>query len=225
VHERQQQVQAGQVERPAEATFAHVVTHYLAFKAAKHSLANDRQILEKQLLPAFGAGLPIRQLTTQLIAAYEERRTAELSCRKTTVSDWTLRNELAVLRHLLRLAHRRYSYLDRVPDIDMPKAPKGRTRFLNEEELERLLAACASSKNPHLSAIVVLAVNTGKRKSEILNLKWEHVNLDKDFGFNAGVTLYDTKNGEDRGVPLNTAAIAALQSVEPDPENRTGPGV
>ena len=135
VHERQEQIQAGQVERPADATFSQVVNHYLKFKAGKRSLANDRHILEKQLVPAFGAGLPIRQLTTQMIAAYEERRKAELSCRKTKVSDWTLRNELTVLRHLLRLPHRRWGYLDRVPVIEMPKAPKGRTRFLNEEEM------------------------------------------------------------------------------------------
>ena len=104
----------------------------------------------------------------------------------------------------------------------MPKAPKERTRFLTEDEITRLLKACAQSRNRYLPAIVTLAINTGMRKSEILGLTWERVELDKDLGFNARITLYDTKNGEPRGVPLNKAAIAALTALEPDSEKRAG---
>ena len=60
------------------------------------------------------------------------------------------------------------------------------------------------------------------RKSEILGLKWERIDLAKDLGFNARITLYDTKNGEPRGVPLSRAAIAALTALEPDPDKREG---
>ena len=142
------------------------------------------------------------------IADYEERRITE-------VGAWTVRNELTILRHLLRLAHRKWGYLDRVPDIELPKAPKGRTRFLNEDEITRLLAACAKSKNGHLLAIVKVAINTGMRKSEILGLTWERVDLAKDLGLNARITLYDTKNGEPRGVPLNKDAVAVLSEIGP----------
>jgi integrase len=60
------------------------------------------------------------------------------------------------------------------------------------------------------------------RKSEILGLQWERVDLAKDMGFNARITLYDTKNGEPRGVPLNKDAISALIAVEPDADKRVG---
>jgi len=135
---------------------------------------------------------------------------------------YTVRNDLACLRHLLRLAHKKWGYLDRVPEIEMPKAPKGRTRFLSEAEILRLLEACSQSKNQHLRAIVTLAINTGMRKGEIMGLSWERIDLTRDLGFGATLTLYDTKNGEPRGVPLNTQAIAALASVEPDPAKRMG---
>jgi hypothetical protein len=79
LHERQQQVQSGRIERPAMVTFGEVVNHYLKFKAGKQSLANHRHISEKQLLPAFGSKLSIRKLTTHMIAAYEERRMTEVS--------------------------------------------------------------------------------------------------------------------------------------------------
>lgn len=215
--ERLQQIGAGQTDRPIEATFSQTVERYLKFKAdhGKRSLHEDTRILEKQLLPAFGVGLLIRQLTAEKISAYEEQRI-------TQVSPWTVRNELTVLRHLLRLAHRKWSYLDKVPEIELPPAPRGRTRFLSEEEITRLFQACAQSKNKHLPAIITLAIHTGMRKGEILGLRWERVELDKDLGFNAHIRLYDTKNGEARGVPLNQAALAALTVLEPDPVKRQG---
>lgn len=121
--ERQQQIRAGEIERSVSVTLGAAVERYLKFKAdhGKRSLGEDKRILEKQILPAFGAGLLLRQLSAEKIAFYEERRIQE-------VSAWTVRNELTVLRHLLRLAHRKWTYLDRVPDIELPKAPRGRTR-------------------------------------------------------------------------------------------------
>jgi hypothetical protein len=102
--ERQQDVQAGKCDRPANVTLSQAVERYLMVKAGKRSLENDRFTFSKQLLPHFGAGLPIRQLTVEKIAAFEERRMTE-------VSVYTVRNELACLRHLLRLAHKKWGYL------------------------------------------------------------------------------------------------------------------
>lgn len=78
-----------------DVTFGYVAERYLKFKSdhGKRSFHQDKWILEKQLLPAFGAGLPIRQLSAEKIAAYEERRITE-------VSTWTVRNDLTILRHL-----------------------------------------------------------------------------------------------------------------------------
>jgi integrase len=104
----------------------------------------------------------------------------------------------------------------------MPKAPEGRTRYLTQDEITRLLQACSQSKNKHLQAIVILAINTGMRKGEIMQLEWERVELDKDLGFNASIRLYHTKNGKPRGIHLNKQALAALVSVEPDPARRVG---
>lgn len=215
--ERQEEIQAGRLERRQTARFSEVTDRYLQYKSdhGKRSLQEDVRTIKRQLLPFFGAGLPIRQLTAEKIADFEERRITEVSVS-------TVRNELAYLRHLLRLAQKKWGYLDRVPEIELPKAPEGRTRFLNQEEIGRLVDACRQSKNMHLPAIVILAINTGMRKGEILKLEWERIEMDKDLGFNAHIRLYDTKNGKPRGVPLNKQAIEALMSVEPDPARRMG---
>jgi hypothetical protein len=74
--ERQQQIRGGQTGRPLEVTLGQAVEHYLKFKGdrGKRSLHNDKHIFEKQLLPYFGTGLPLRQLSAEKIAGYEEQR-------------------------------------------------------------------------------------------------------------------------------------------------------
>jgi integrase len=145
----------------------------------------------------------------KLIAQYERRRVGQ-------VSAFTVRNELTVLRHMLRLA-KRWGYLDQVPDIQLPKKPDDRQRYLEQDELARLLTASAKSKNPYLHAIVTLAVNTGMRKGELLGLEWERINLST-----SGITLYRTESGKPRGVPINQAVYDALVRLEPELERRVG---
>ena len=50
------------------------------------------------------------------------------------------------------------------------KEPRGRVRFLSDEERQRLLDACTTSKNKSLYTIVVLALATGGRRQELLSL-------------------------------------------------------
>jgi hypothetical protein len=56
--ERQQQIRAGEADRSVSVTLGAVVERYLTFKAdhGKRSLHEDKRILEKQILPAFGGG-------------------------------------------------------------------------------------------------------------------------------------------------------------------------
>jgi len=125
-------------------------------------------------------------------------------------------NELAVLKHMLRRG-RRLGYLDVVPDIDMPTVPTGRTRYLDADELARLLAACGESRNRYLPAIVVIAIHTGMRKGEILGLTWERVNVST-----STIALYKTKSGKPRGVPINGEVYDALVGIEPVAARRRG---
>ena len=197
-------------------TLGELATEYLRYKEerGKRSLRDDRRILNTQILPTFGASLPVRKLNGNVIAQYERRRGGQ-------VSAYTVANELTVLRHMLRLA-KRWGYVDQVPDVDMPKKPEGRLRYLDDDEIARLLKACAESKNPDLGPAVVLVLNTGMRKEELLGLTWARVDLVADFGLSALLTLYKTKSGKPRGIPLNTDAIAALEAIQGDAAKRHG---
>jgi integrase len=77
-----------------------------------------------------------------------------------------------------------------------------RLRYLSKEECQELANNC----EPHLKPIIITALNTGMRKGEILNLKWEQVDLKHGF-----ILLDITKNGERREIPINSTLSALLK--------------
>ena len=85
------------------------------------------------------------------------------------------------------------------------KGEKSRDRYLKQDEFNRLLASC----NSYLRNIVIIAVYSGMRKSEILNLKWEQVDLE-----NKIISLYKTKNGENRKVYINSVLYNTLSVMD-----------
>jgi integrase len=123
----------------------------------------------------------------------------------------TVNREMTVLKHMLSRAFR-WEHLgaNRVDGLKPLREPSGRTRFLSLEEIERLLAACEDSLSPCLRSFVVVALNTGMRRNEILGLTRKSVDW-----ANRVATLADTKNGEARYVYLNDAALDALRSLTP----------
>ncbi|MGM0575081.1 MAG: tyrosine-type recombinase/integrase [Myxococcota bacterium] len=106
---------------------------------------------------------------------------------------------LAALSHALTVAVKEWGWLDSNPmaKVRKPREPRGRVRYLSDEERDRLLRACADSRNPYLYPVVVLALSTGMRKGEVMGLRWRDVDLER-----GRVVLHETKNGERRVVPL-----------------------
>jgi integrase len=93
-------------------------------------------------------------------------------------------------------------------DVSKPKASRGRVRFLSAEERESLLKACKDSPSKALYPVVVIALATGARLSEITHLRWQDIDLQK-----AVIRLEETKNGERRSVPLATPALRIFQDL------------
>lgn len=88
---------------------------------------------------------------------------------------------------------------------------KSRTRWLDEEELERLMAAVQVEEDPHVRAIVPLLVLTGLRKRELLSARWEDVDLDR-----GEIRLPETKTGEDKDEEIRLlppGAVAILREL------------
>jgi integrase len=79
-------------------------------------------------------------------------------------------------------------------------------RILSPEEEQRLLDCCT----PALAPLVVTALHTGLRASELLSLTW----ADVDFRRHAvTVRAAYAKNGESRSVPMNAVLLSTLKAV------------
>ena len=136
------------------------------------------------------------------IAAYRDKRAVD------GASPNTIRLELALISHLFTVAVKEWGMgglVNPVQQIRKPKLPHGRDRRLRPGELDRILSASGS---PSLSAIVLFAIETAMRRSEIAGMTWDRVDLKKKT-----VSLHDTKNGDKRIVPLSPEAVRILSAL------------
>ena len=188
-------------------TLAQASERYLATKARKRSLRDDTRITA-QLSEFFSKDTPIADITASRIADYKAKRLAsvrKIGEAERPLAAGTVNRALALLRHLLRLAHEEWEVLQSVPRIRLEKEPQGRLRWITPEEAQRLLAACRQSRTAGLADLVEFSLFTGLRQSEALGLTWDRVDRAR------GVILLDvTKSGKRREVPLNVEADAVL---------------
>lgn len=115
---------------------------------------------------------------------------------------------LAALSSALSYGTKELGWIEVNPLVRVRKysESKGRVRYLSEDELPRLLAACTTSDSPHLLLAVCLALSTGARKSEVLGLCWAQVDLKAQTAL-----LGDTKNGDARALPIVGTALQLLK--------------
>lgn len=99
---------------------------------------------------------------------------------------------------------------DKNPTRGVARKPlnNARERFLSAEEAARLRDAVAVSNNTQLKHIVGLLLLTGARLRELLDAKWENVNVERKSWL-----IPTSKTGKPRHVPLSTAALAIIANL------------
>lgn len=121
----------------------------------------------------------------------------------------TVRKELFMLSKILKFGESECGIVlprgNPVSKVRKPAEGRSRDRRLTDQEWTELEKECQASRNPYLWAAVQIAVHTGMRQGEILGLEWADVDLKRKF-----VQLRDTKNGEDRAVPLAPEALTVF---------------
>ncbi|MGN7956699.1 site-specific integrase [Agrobacterium tumefaciens] len=140
-------------------------------------------------------------LSQQDIASFRDERLQ-------TVAPSTTVRELAILSHVLEVAMRDWGLplaKNVVKLVRRPVIRNERSRRLTGNEEQRLLDACDGGKIPFFKTLLILAIETGMRRGEILGMRW------CDFSHNRRViSLTMTKNGSGRQVPLSQRAFDAL---------------
>lgn len=154
--------------------------------------------------------LPLKDITPALVTEFRDKLMHEENNGKKRASATVLKY-LVTLSHILSVCINEWQSLEFNPvsKISKPSLPKGRTRFLDDEERLSLIEACQSSMNPYLYTIVILGISTGMRRSEILNLKWPDIDFERE-----RLVLKETKNGEVRVLPLVGLALQLIKELE-----------
>jgi integrase len=137
-------------------------------------------------------------------AAYRDER---LKAIKPT----TLKRELSPLHNLFTVARDEWGLPLRENPLDKVRVrspQQRRERRLKGGELDRLVAAAKSCRSASILPIILLAVETGMRRSEIINLRWEHVDREA-----RSLLIPHAKNGHARILPLTRVAEGILHSV------------
>jgi integrase len=166
----------------------------------RHSKVNNKAWRKSDLnnihiLKQYFSQKLLSEITPFLVDKFKGDRSRHI-IRDRMIKPATVNRNLQCLKSMFNKAivWERYSGENPVKSVKLFKENNKRTRFLEKEEIVRLLSNCQS----HLRPIVVVALNTGMRRGEILNLKWQHVDFKRNI-----IHLYNTKNGEKREIPIN----------------------
>lgn len=153
----------------------------------------------KAILPHFG------KLRPDQIGLQHCRDYANLRDRQGK-SQGTIHTELGHLRSALRFAERS-KIIDRAPHIWRPEKPAPKERFLDRDEIGRLLESCSA---PHIQLAVALLLGTAARVGAILDLEWSRVDFERS---HINLRLDDAATRKGRAVvPMNGMTRAALQT-------------
>lgn len=146
---------------------------------------------------------PLSYLDSSDFDGYIAQRKAEGAAHN------SIRLELALLSAMFTKARKKW----RIPvnnfvhDVEKPDVPDGRERRLLGDEEERLLASARLSRSPALELLIVLAIETGMRAGNLVELRWEQVDFEQKTIF-----VKRTKNDTSLTVPLSAAAESALRA-------------
>ena len=179
-----------EMKKPARVLFSELGQKVLDYaKDRKRCFKKVYLPVMKHLVAAFGDRY-LHEITVTHINAYQSER-------KNSVCLTTVNKEVGILRRCFNLAIQwNLAQNNPVKGIEFFKVPKTRIRFLTVEEISRILQSCEG----YIKDIVLTALHTGGRKSEILGLKWDNIDFD-----NRLVVFERTKNDDVRQIPMTDA--------------------
>ena len=171
---------------------------------------------QSSILDWWDAELGNRKLSTLRKADFAEarRELQKLPKKKGegTITPATVNRRMALISRILTECVREWYYMEVNPaQIGSLREDNERECVLTAEERQKLLAACANTDQPALVPFVLCAMASGARAGELQGLRWRDIDLEKGIA-----RLYDTKNTDNRVVPIQGRALVALKQYQRD---------
>lgn len=203
-------------------TFEECCIRWIREKEHKRSLDDDKTKIEYFLRHLSGRDISTitadqvheavsKMVNRKHIQVWESRRDAAIRRGKEPppyvekpVSQATKSQHLSFMRSLFKAAANDWGWIKAAPVIKTKKPISKRTRWLTRDEAERLIDCIPESIKP----LVIFALATGLRRSNIIDLEWQQVDMQRKV---AWVNPENAKAGKAIGVALNDTACRVLR--------------
>jgi integrase len=190
--------------------FESFADEFLELYAKQNKRSWKRDAISLKNLKRYFQGKTLQEIGPEQVERFKAQRKTDFVSRfkatkKTPISPTTINRELACLKTLFSKAVE-WGRIekDTVRAVKKFRENNARERILSAEEARRLVEAAAKSIRP----VLIIALNTGMRKNEILSLKWANVDFLRGY-----VLIEDSKSGKPRKIPMNGAVSSALMAL------------
>jgi integrase len=170
---------------------------YIELYAKNNNVAWKRSIVPNMnALKRFFTGKLLTEIDPHLIEKFKVERIKEVSPAATN-------RALTLLKSMFNRATEwdKFDGANPVTKVKFFREDNHKLRYLDKDEIKRLVENCEDMLRP----LIIVAVNTGLRKAELFNLKWQDIDIN-----NGTIHLLRTKNGEKREIPMNEAVKTVI---------------
>lgn len=157
----------------------------------------DRDRKRLEWFAQYMDGLPLCEISREII---DKLRT--LKARESSPS--TANRSMALVRMILRKAHREWDWLDKAPVVPMYRVERTEPRFLTPSQFLRLRKELPK----HLKDLAEFSVETGLRMRNATHLTWDQVDLKRGLLI---IPARQSKGGSTISVPLSSQALVLLK--------------
>lgn len=193
------------VKKDSKMTLKELANMYMEL----HSKPNKRSWKNSDMnnikhLTLFFKGMKLHEITQEVVERYKVKRAKE-------VSPASVNRELACLKHMFNKAIEwGKTYNNPARKVKLFRENNNRLRYLEKEEIKKLIDNCSDTLKP----VVILALYTGMRRGEILNLKWNDIDIKMGI-----IYILQTKNNELREVPMCDIIKRTLMGIAKHPDS------
>jgi len=178
--------------------FDDLLNKYLEYAKDNHE-AYDRDVGICKLFKSYFRNEEISKISSWYVEQYKSKR------RKDNLKPSTINRELTVLKRIFNLGIIwNICLTNPVKNVEFFKIKPIKERVLSDNEFLKLYKAASD----HLKPILHTAIETGMRKGEILNLKWDNIDFENNY-----IYVENSKNNESRSIPISTFLKITLQKL------------
>ena len=181
-------------------TVANIIDRYTE-EVLPQQKSKRQSISSSRIIKSHIGDYSLLKLSRSVCASYRDKRLK-------SVSPSTVKKEISLLSRVINVAIKDWGIFlphgNPINSIRKPTENKSRNRRLENNELNLLL----SSSSDFMKNVIVLLVNTAIRRGELCKIQFNHINFEHQT-----LLLKDTKNGDDREIPLTKKSIESINQL------------